>query len=113
MTKMWEAANVAVYGGGATEIQFLEMLSQVIGDYPHVETSTSHQPGGGRSTSRQRRTDRILDVADLSSLPRGRFVVLASGSVPTLGRTQPWYEGKHKDAIEASIATHTAQIAHG
>ena len=113
MTKMWEAANVAVYGGCATEIQFLEMLSQVIGDYQHIETSTSHQPGGGRSTSRQRRIDRILDVADLSSLPRGRFVVLASGSVPTLGRTQPWYEGKHKDAIEASIAAHTVQIAHG
>lgn len=71
---------------------------------PATVTSTSRQVGGGRSTSRQHHTDRILSVADLSSMPRGRFLVLASGSVPTLGRTQPWYEGKHKDEINESIA---------
>jgi type IV secretory pathway TraG/TraD family ATPase VirD4 len=104
MTKMWEAANIAIYGGGSNETKFLEMLSQVVGEYEHSQVSTSRQAGGGRSTNHQLHTDRILSVADLGAMPRGRFVILASGCVPTLGRTQPWFKSKHKDAIEASIA---------
>ncbi|MDQ3155506.1 MAG: type IV secretory system conjugative DNA transfer family protein [Actinomycetota bacterium] len=36
-----------------------------------------------------------------------------SGSVPTLGRPQPWYEGKHKDEIEASITAQSVAVRHG
>lgn len=108
MTKMWEAANIAIYGGGSNETKFLEMLSQVVGEYEHSQVSTSRQAGGGRSTSHQLHTDRILSVADLGAMPRGRFVILASGCVPTLGRAQPWFMSKNKDAIAASIAASKA-----
>lgn len=53
--------------------------------------------------------ERILDVADLAALPKGRAVVLASGSRPTLIRTQPWMTGPHAADVRASIAAHDPQ----
>ncbi len=42
-------------------------------------------------------------------MPKGRAVVLASGSRPTLIRTQPWMTGPHASAVQASIAAHDPQ----
>ncbi|MFS0700060.1 type IV secretory system conjugative DNA transfer family protein [Cellulomonas sp. 179-A 4D5 NHS] len=105
MRKLWSAATVKVYGGGVTEVEFLSELSQLIGEYerPTTSTSTSKQ---GRSTSRQTTRDRVLDVADLGALPKGRAIVLASGSRPTLVRTTPWMTGPHAAAVNASILAH-------
>ena len=50
--------------------------------------------------------ERILDVADLQGMPKGRAVVLASGTRPTLITTQPWMNGPHAAAVKASIAAH-------
>lgn len=61
---------------------------------------------GQRTVSQQLRRERILDVADLGALPKGRAVVLASGSRPTLVTTQPWMAGPHREAVEASIRAH-------
>ncbi len=33
MRKLWSASNVAIYGGGVKEPEFLNELSQMIGDY--------------------------------------------------------------------------------
>ena len=49
-------------------------------------------------------TDGLLDVADLAALPKGRAVVLASGSRPTLIRTQPWMTGPHAKGEVLSVA---------
>ncbi len=106
MRKLWSAANVKVYGGGVSEVEFLNELAQLIGDYSHVETSASYQRQAGRSVSQQHRADKILDVADLAALDRGRMVVFASGAVPVLARTRPWYEGPQRKAVAASIAAH-------
>ena len=102
MKKLWSASNVAVYGGGVKESAFLEDLSRIIGDYERISTSTSTSKGQ-RSVSRQSQKERILDVADLAAMPKGRAVVLASGSRPTLVTTQPWMSGPHREAVEASI----------
>ncbi|SHY49373.1 conjugal transfer coupling protein TraG [Mycobacteroides abscessus subsp. abscessus] len=102
MKKLWSASNVAVYGGGVKESAFLEDLSRIIGDYERISTSTSTAKGQ-RSVSRQSQKERILDVADLAAMPKGRAVVLASGSRPTLVTTQPWMSGPHREAVEASI----------
>lgn len=106
MRKLWSAANVKVYGGGVSEVEFLNEISQLIGDYQHSDASVSYHRGSGRSTSHQHRTDRILDVADLAALDRGRIVVFGSGSKPVLAKTQPWYDGRDATAIRASIAAH-------
>ncbi len=108
MKKLWSAANVKVYGGGVSEASFLEDLSRTIGDYDRLSSSTS-SGRGQRTVSQQLHRERILDVADLAALPRGRAVVLASGNRPTLIRTQPWYIGPHAEAVKASIAAHDPQ----
>jgi len=108
MKKLWSASNVKVYGGGVSEASFLEDLSRMIGDYDRLSSSTSHGRGH-RSVSQQLHRERILDVADLAAMPKGRAVVLASGSRPTLVRTVPWMSGSHADAVKASIAAHDPQ----
>jgi type IV secretory pathway TraG/TraD family ATPase VirD4 len=107
MTKLWSAATVRVYGGGVSEVEFLDQLSRLIGDFDLQTRSLTHSSGkGGRSVSRQVRRERILDVSSLGALPRGRVVVFASGTRPTLGRSIPWMDGEHADAVRASIAAH-------
>jgi len=68
--KLWSPANVKVYGGGVSETEFLSELSKLIGDHD-VPTSSTSSSRSGRSVSHQLRRDRILDVADLGTLPRG------------------------------------------
>lgn len=108
MKKLWSAANVKVYGGGVNEATFLEDLSRTIGDYDRLATSSSYGRGQ-RTVSQHLHRERILDVADLAAMPKGRAVVLASGSRPTLIRTQPWMSGPHADEVRASIAAHDPQ----
>ena len=108
MKKLWSASNIKVYGGGVSEAAFLEDLSRMIGDYDRLSSSTSHGRGH-RTVSQQLHRERILDVADLAALPKGRAVVMASGSRPTLIRTQPWMSSPHARAVEASIAAHDPQ----
>jgi type IV secretory pathway TraG/TraD family ATPase VirD4 len=105
MRKLWSAANIKVYGGGVSEVEFLSELSQLIGDFDLSTTSVSHGRGG-RSTNRAVRRERVLDVADLQSLPKGRAVVFASGAPAALARTLPWMAGPHAAAVRASIAKH-------
>lgn len=92
MKKLWSASNVKVYGGGASEANFLEDLSRMIGDYDRLSSSTSTRRGQ-RTVSQQTRREHIMDVADLAALPKGRAVVLVSGARPTLIRTVPWMAG--------------------
>lgn len=110
MKKLWSASNVKVYGGGVSEAAFLEDLSRMIGDYDRLSSSTSYGRGH-RTVSQQLHRERILDVADLAAMPKGRAVVLASGSRPTLIRTVPWMAGPHAAAVKASIAAHDPQAA--
>jgi type IV secretory pathway TraG/TraD family ATPase VirD4 len=102
MTKLWSAANMRTYGGGVAEADFLENLSRTIGDVDLEQHSTSHGRGG-RTTNRSTRRERVLDVADLAALPKGRVIVVASGARPVLARTLPWMDGPHADAVRASI----------
>jgi type IV secretory pathway TraG/TraD family ATPase VirD4 len=108
MKKLWSAANVKVYGGGVSEGTFLEDLSRMIGDYDRQSSSLS-TGRGHRTISQQLHRERILDVADLAAMPKGRAVVLASGSRPTLIETQPWMTGPHADAVRSSIKAHDPQ----
>lgn len=99
MKKLWSASNVKVYAGGVDEVDFLEQLAKNIGDYHYRSRSVSSgRSGGSVSTSSSR--ERILDVADLAALPRGRAVVLSSGAKPTLLRLVPWFEGSHAAEVK-------------
>lgn len=110
MKKLWSASNVKVYGGGVSEVPFLEDLSKMIGQYDVERSSATTGAGrGGRSVSRHLNRENILDVDALAALPRGRAIVFASGTRPTLIRTQPWMTSPHAERVRASIAAHDPQ----
>ena len=105
MKKLWSAANIAVYGGGVKEREFLDMLSTLLGDYDKRTRSISTGKNS-RSITHQLTRERIMDASDLASMPPGRAIAFAAGARPTLIATQPWMTGPHADAVRASIANH-------
>jgi len=105
MRKLWSAANVKVYGGGVAEVEFLQELSQLIGDFDLDTIAVSHGRGG-RSVNHSTRRERVMEVAELGALPRGRAIVFASGAPATLVRTLPWMEGPQAKEVRASIRAH-------
>ena len=105
MRKLASAANVLVYGGGIRETEWLQELSQLLPEWRPTDVSTS-TARGQRTTSRSQHAERLLDVQELATLPRGRAVVLASGTPATLVRTVPWMDGRHAGAVRASLAAH-------
>jgi type IV secretory pathway TraG/TraD family ATPase VirD4 len=78
MSKLWSAANIRVAGAGLAEDKFLPFLSNLIGDHDVIKRSSSSQTKG-RSVTTSMQREKIFDVADLTAMPRGRAVMLASG----------------------------------
>jgi hypothetical protein len=105
MRKLWSASNVKLYLGGVSEAEFLRELSELVGDYDKQTASVSWNRGV-RSTNHQLRRERILDASELAALPRGRAVMLSSGTPAALIETVPWMTGRHASAVSASIAAH-------
>ncbi len=105
MSKLWSAATVKVYGGGVSEVEFLENVSKLIGDFDLLSRNVSYGRQG-RSTSRSTRREKILDVAALGALPTGRIVVMASGARPTLAKPTPYWEAPYAAAVRASQEAH-------
>ncbi len=105
MRKLWSAANIRVYGGGVAEVEFLGELAQLTGEFDRLERSRTDAKGGSSSTHSVR-SERVLEVADLAALPRGRALLIPSGGKPVLIGTQPWMDGPHAPAITASLLRH-------
>lgn len=103
MNKLWSAVNVATYIGGSREVDFLESLVKLIGNYDKPTRSVSTRKGEGASTSHQLTREPIFEAADLAALPRGRAVILSSGNRPTLAEPTPWTRSSHAEAVRASI----------
>ncbi|PPG88962.1 MULTISPECIES: type IV secretory system conjugative DNA transfer family protein [unclassified Rathayibacter] len=112
MLKLWSAANVKLYAGGISEPEFLGMVSDLIGTYDRETTSASMNKGV-RSTTTALKREKILDVAELATLPiprkgrkTGRAIMMSSGSRAAMLRTVPWFDGPKEfvAGINASIA---------
>ncbi|WP_427008500.1 type IV secretory system conjugative DNA transfer family protein [Pseudarthrobacter sp. H2] len=103
MRKLWSASNVKIYGGGVSEVGYLDELSRLIGQYSYINVSRSHSKAGS-SSSRQESKDEILSVADLTALPRFRAILLASGAPATMIETIPWMNGPHAQKVKDSLA---------
>src|SRR5699024_1253315 len=91
MKKLWSAANVKLYGGNNAETEFLESLSDLIGTWDR-QTRSLYTGRGQRSVSTQLSRERIVDVAELSSLPEERGIMIGAGIRPTLLTTTPWFK---------------------
>jgi type IV secretory pathway TraG/TraD family ATPase VirD4 len=109
MKKLWGASNVRVYGGGASEREFLADLETQIGEYNRRVRSVSSSSGRGgssKSISEQLTPTPILTVAELAALEGDRIIVIPSGARPILARPIPWWQTEHRAAIDASIEAH-------
>lgn len=104
MQKIWDAANVRLYGGGSADAEFLEKLSKLIGPYDDIVWSVSVDRSGGGSRSSNIRERRILEVSDLQSLERGRMIAFPSGSRPIVLAPRAWMTGPHAEAVRDSLA---------
>ena len=109
MAKLWSAANIRIYGGGANEEQFLEGISKVCGEVEVVTPSVSDSPGG-HTRSQSMRRERVLDVGTLAEVPLGRAVVMLSGAPAVVVRTTTCLEGGLAPVVRASMAHHGAPV---
>ncbi|UGQ09022.1 TraM recognition domain-containing protein [Yinghuangia sp. ASG 101] len=104
MAKLWGSANVRVYGGGVSDVKFLDDLSKSSGVFEPRTGTMSVKWGDHRSFGVGSRSESVLDSSDLMAMPRGRAFVQLSGARPTLVRTVPWWEGPYASVIRASLA---------
>ena len=109
MAKLWSAANIRIYGGGANEEQFLEGISKVCGEVEVVTPSVADSPGG-QTRSQSMRRERVLDVGTLAEVPLGRAVVMLSGAPAVVVRTTTCLEGALAPVVRASMAHHGAPV---
>ncbi|WP_223840500.1 type IV secretory system conjugative DNA transfer family protein [Saccharopolyspora pogona] len=106
MQKIWDSANVRVYGGGVADADFLDRLARLVGRDDELRWSRSYDRNGGSSRSVSPQRERILDVEHLAKLPRGRAVVVASGVPATMVEPVPWMAGPRAGEIRLSLATY-------
>jgi len=103
MAKLWSAANIRIYGGGANEDQFLEGISKVCGEVD-VVTESASDGDHGYTRSQSFRRERVLDVGCLAEVPIGRAVVMLSGAPALVVRTTTCLEGDQAEVVRSSLA---------
>ncbi len=100
---MWDAATVKVVLGGLADIDDLEDISRLAGEYDQTTTSrTSSTTGGSRSTSLRRA--RVLPVEELRTLPFGSALLLHRTLRPVRLKMTPWWKRPDAKQINAGIA---------
>ncbi|AYF75298.1 conjugal transfer protein [Nocardia yunnanensis] len=103
MEALWSASGVRVVGSGVDDNEFLRRRSDSIGDREQLRgTLTRHS--GSVSRSWQLTDKRILTLADLTAIPRGRALIWTAGMRPVLVETVPWMRRPYADAVAASRA---------
>ncbi len=107
MRKLWSASNIKVYGGGVAEAEFLNEVSQLVGEYRYSNMTKNRSRQGVSYNYDNDRKERTLDVSDLSSFPPAAAPSCSPPAPPAaLLETVPWMGGKHDAEIRASIAAH-------
>jgi type IV secretory pathway TraG/TraD family ATPase VirD4 len=90
MDALWSASTCKVLGPGLDDARFVEDVSRLIGDHDVPVRSISR--GNGRtSESTSLRRQRIMPAESIRALPRGRALLLATGSRVALLELQPWF----------------------
>ena len=108
---LWGAATVKLIGAGMDDPSFAEDLSRLVGDHDVLTVSRSSGGGrGGSSRTHATRQQRILPANAIRELPKGRALLLATGSKPALLTLQPWYTGPRASEITAAESAAMAGI---
>jgi hypothetical protein len=101
--QMWSAANVAFAGRGLRDERHLAELAALVGDRQRVDRSRTTGRGAVSSTASVR-DERILSETDLLAMPRGRGILLVSGTRPILAELVDFSQRRDAARIEASAA---------
>jgi type IV secretory pathway TraG/TraD family ATPase VirD4 len=104
MDALWSAATVKIIGAGIDDPRLAEDLSRLVGEHEVDTTSITRSAQGASSTISTRR-QRILDAADIRAIPKGRALLLATGSRIAAIALRPWYTGPRAAEITAAIRT--------
>ena len=107
---LWGAATVKLIGAGMDDPAFAEDLSRLVGDHDVLTVSRSGGGRGGSSRTHATRQQRILPASAIRELPKGRALLLATGSKPALLTLQPWYTGPRAGEITAAESAAMAGI---
>lgn len=107
MEKLWSASNLRVVGAGVAQADFLNDVATLISDHDVVHRSVSKSGRSGQSTSLDVRRERIFETGELSSLPRGRAVMLSSGAPAALIELVHWSEREYAQKVRDSEAHFT------
>ena len=73
-------------------------------------TRSVSRGNGGRSTSTSVRREPILPPERIRELPRGRALLLATGTRPAIVRLTPWYAGPRRAEIGTAVEAATARM---
>ena len=91
MEAMWSAASVMLFGGGVRDEKLLGKIETLVG-VAEEETASVSSNRDGRSISHSTQERKIMTVADLASMPRGRALLLSSNRRPLVAQLEPWWE---------------------
>lgn len=104
---MKDACNMVWYGGNVDDDNYINSLSNAIGDH-HVSTESRNRGAGmfssGQSSITQSwQKEKILEPDNLKALPRTRAIITLAGSKPILVRKNYWSSTPFADDINRSI----------
>ena len=110
---LWGAATIKLIGAGMDDASFAEDISKLVGDHDvaTISHSTGSARGGGPSSTRTTRSQRILPPARIRALPKGSALLLATGIKPAMLTLAPWYDGPNAAQITAAAKAAEAGVA--
>ncbi len=111
MNKLWGASNIRVAGSGLSDDKFLPFLAQLVGEHDVLKRSSSTSGRTNRSVSTSMQRERILDVADLAALPRGRAILTSSGLPAGLIDLQHYSTKPYGEYVKLSQQYYETQMA--
>jgi type IV secretion system protein VirD4 len=89
---MWDNAAVRVIMGGAGNVNDLEDISRIMGEYEAEKTSTT--TGGKKTETTSTSARRVLSAEEIRTLKFGTAVVVARASRPVEVELTPWWKRK-------------------
>ncbi|MFC7331422.1 TraM recognition domain-containing protein [Marinactinospora rubrisoli] len=106
---LWSNATIKLLGPGLDDHGFADQISHLVG-LQFVNRDSSTYSTGGRSVTRSRQRERIMDAADVREIEKGTALLFATSMRPALLRLRPWWKGSNAAAIAAQQAEVEAEI---
>lgn len=106
---MWDNAALRIIMGGAGNINDLEDISRLMGQYRGKQYTTT-SGGPHRTVSRGESLQPVLTAEEIRTLPFGTAVVVARAARPVEVELTPWFKRKDSDTIAAGKKTTEAEV---